>query len=269
MLRFVRRAAIVRWGVFSVVLPLLPIGAHLAAAWLNDETATVSFVNLFADGELLVLATVIAAAGIGEVTFDVLRQPGLLKPGGDLGLAVASAGALVVVVLSVLFFGLITFKDQTSRTEVNTAEQRARERVVEAAAISSRDASEPTGAQARQSSRSIRATLKDLRSARRAYARRPSRRHRAAVRRKSVRLKELSTRRRTLRQRPGIRALASASAAAAQSVTKTKREHEDGRQQAATISVVMFGVAFLAGLMLLLRSPHDGRAEPDKQRAAA
>jgi hypothetical protein len=67
-----------------------------------------SFDHLYGDGELLVLATVIAAAGIGDLVFD-LRKTGRQRVYRD---SVAIALALVCVILSVLLYGLVTLKQE-------------------------------------------------------------------------------------------------------------------------------------------------------------
>ena len=65
-----RRPTYVKWLIFGVSLPLLPLAARVLAAWLDNATQSLSFTALFSDGELLVVATVIAAAIIGDLLFD-------------------------------------------------------------------------------------------------------------------------------------------------------------------------------------------------------
>jgi hypothetical protein len=128
------RGARVKWLIFGVTLPLLPIAARIAAAWL-DGAATLGFVDLFGEGELLVLATVIAAAGIGDLVFD-LRGSRRRDSRERLRLAAVHAFALIVVVGSVLFFGLVTYANQTRADALDDlqAEQLADRLEAEAAA---------------------------------------------------------------------------------------------------------------------------------------
>ena len=67
-----------------------------------------SFVSLFGDGEFLVLATVVAAAGIGDLVFDFKRN-GVDEP---LRPAIAISAALVTVVVSALLFGLVALEHE-------------------------------------------------------------------------------------------------------------------------------------------------------------
>src|SRR6476660_6849511 len=100
-----RRAAYFKWAIFGVSLPLLPLITRALAAWLVNATQDLSFITLFSDGELLVVATVIAAAVIGDLLFDI---SGRNETRGHSAIAVLCAIALVVVVVSVLMFGLVT-----------------------------------------------------------------------------------------------------------------------------------------------------------------
>jgi hypothetical protein len=122
------RGARVKWLIFGVLIPLLPVGARFAAAWLDGRTHF-DFATFFGDGELLVLATVVAAASVGEVLFSFQRDQ---LSAGPLRTAVITASALVVVVLAVLFFGLVTYANQTqadaqARAHEQQLEQRAQE----------------------------------------------------------------------------------------------------------------------------------------------
>ncbi len=114
------RGTRVKWLIFGVLIPLLPVGARLAAAWL-DGGGTFGFTGLFGDGELLVLATVVAAASIGEVLFSFRRGH---WGSSRLRTAVITAAALVVVVMAVLFFGLVTYANQIQADAQATAQLR-------------------------------------------------------------------------------------------------------------------------------------------------
>jgi hypothetical protein len=92
-----------------VLLPLLPIGGNILSHWIDGQAAAVNFRGLFGDGELLVLATVVAAAGIGDLVFD-LRRDGR---SGQLRDAIGISFALVVVVVSVLMFGLVSLERES------------------------------------------------------------------------------------------------------------------------------------------------------------
>jgi hypothetical protein len=119
-----------KWWIFGVSLPLLPIGARVAAAWLDGQ-ASLGFVDLFGDGELLVIATVIAAAIIGELMFDLRGARSVVDDVNSFRMALLNALALIVVVGSVLFFGLVTYANQ-ARADAQTRariEQFAEERL--------------------------------------------------------------------------------------------------------------------------------------------
>lgn len=97
----------VKWSIFGVALPLLPLFAHVLAALLSPSPLTregASFTSLFSDGELLVIATVIAAAAIGDLLFDF---PGRDDLRTRTFAAVLCAIALLIVVVSVLMYGLV------------------------------------------------------------------------------------------------------------------------------------------------------------------
>jgi len=95
-----------KWAIFAVSLPLLPIVSKLFAEWMDEGTPNWSASNLFGDGELLVLATVIAAAGIGDLVFD-MRELDVRRTFRE---ATAIALALVCVVVSVTLYALVTLK---------------------------------------------------------------------------------------------------------------------------------------------------------------
>lgn len=100
-----------KWIVFVVLLPLLPVAARILAHWVNGGDQPLGFVQLFGDGELLVLAVVIAAAGIGDLVFDI--RSGRRTELRD-GLAISFA--IVVVTLSALMFGFVTLKHESEGT---------------------------------------------------------------------------------------------------------------------------------------------------------
>jgi flagellar basal body-associated protein FliL len=81
-----------------------------------------SFIALFSDGELLVVATVIAAAIIGDLPFDFSGRNEVRSP---TTIAVLCAISLLVVVISVLIFGLVTLDNQNR----SDAEQQAQKNV--------------------------------------------------------------------------------------------------------------------------------------------
>jgi hypothetical protein len=93
----------VKWGIFGVALPLLPLAAGVLAEYLNPRTHE-SFKALLGNGELLIIATVISAAVIGDLLFDVSGYSG--KNG--IIAAILCAFALLLVVVSVLAYGLVT-----------------------------------------------------------------------------------------------------------------------------------------------------------------
>lgn len=77
-----RRAAYMKWLVFGVGLPLLPFAGRALAASIDRGGFTWS--SLLGDGELLVIATVLATAVIGDLLFDFT---GLAGPTGQLRVA--------------------------------------------------------------------------------------------------------------------------------------------------------------------------------------
>ncbi len=107
-----RRASLARWALFSVSLPLLPVFATLIVHWFTNDASEITFTTVFGDGELLVLATVVAAAGIGDVFFgDDTEGP---HPSRNSALAFS----LLVVVASVFLFGLVTVTNRASRDDI-------------------------------------------------------------------------------------------------------------------------------------------------------
>ena len=119
--RLVRSGHLTKWAVFGVVLPLLPIAGHIAAAWFAADTRQLGFVSLFGDGELLVLATVVSAAAFGDLAFD-LYSNGSRRYEYRFRVAVVSALALAIVVLSVLLFGLVSYQTEARRTTLAAAQ---------------------------------------------------------------------------------------------------------------------------------------------------
>ena len=101
-----------------MLLPLLPLGARALAAWFDNSTQDLSPYKLLSDGELLVIATVIAAAIIGDLLFDFSGRNEMRT---HTTMAVLCTFALLVVVVSVLMFGLVTLDNQSS----SDAEQQA------------------------------------------------------------------------------------------------------------------------------------------------
>jgi hypothetical protein len=95
----------VKWGIFGVALPLLPLAGGLLAGLLDPRAAHLSFAALLGNGELLVIATVISAAVIGDLLFDISRHPQIV---GNIIAATLCAFALLIVVVSVLTYGLVT-----------------------------------------------------------------------------------------------------------------------------------------------------------------
>jgi hypothetical protein len=81
----------------------------LLAALLNP-LGGLSFTELLSDGELLVIATVIAAAVIGDLLFEISD---FNDPWSRIQAATLSAVALLIVVVSVLTYGLIAVRIQS------------------------------------------------------------------------------------------------------------------------------------------------------------
>lgn len=101
-----RTLNLTKWVLFGVAVPLLPIVSRMLAEWMDLGHADLRIEHLYGDGELLVLATVIAAAGIGDLIFDLqtTRRNRVYRD------SAAIAFALVCVILSVLLYGLVTLK---------------------------------------------------------------------------------------------------------------------------------------------------------------
>jgi hypothetical protein len=109
-----RRSEYARWVVFGILLPLLPIVAKIAASWFDVGHPTWEYTSLFGDGNVLVLAVVVAAAGIGDLLFDARRTTHLV-----LREALVISLALVVVVLSGVAYGLVTLKQESGQSLTN------------------------------------------------------------------------------------------------------------------------------------------------------
>lgn len=128
-----RIAVFVRWLIFGVSLPLLPIGSRAMAQWIDGSSVDFTLSGLFGDGELLVIATVVSAAGIGDLVFDLRRTSRRSTLSG----AVVASFALICVIFSVLLYGLVTLRKeaqtpaqktaiarvQTSKNDLESAEQ--------------------------------------------------------------------------------------------------------------------------------------------------
>lgn len=245
------RGARLKWWVFGVLLPLLPIGARVAAAWL-DGAGTLGFVDLFGDGELLVLATVVAAAAIGDLVFD-LRGDRRRDSRERLRIAGVHALALVVVVGSVLFFGLVTYANQTRADTLKRAQaERAADQIkADAAAREARQLE----LRARQLDRR-RQELNDRRRrvedtlAAEVEGQGPSgasgfgpfaRRSQKQARQLALASARLKAAARALRTRSALQ-----SAAATHRLTTSNADVDRGRKQAAVISVAMFFASLAA-----------------------
>jgi hypothetical protein len=127
-----RRAQYVKWLIFGVVLPLLPFAARALAAWVDNSSSSLSFTVLLGDGELLVVATVIAAAIIGDLLFDFTGNRATRT---HTSAALMCAFALVIVVASVLMFGLVTLDNQHRNDAVLLAQQSEISRIGESSQL--------------------------------------------------------------------------------------------------------------------------------------
>ncbi len=107
-----------KWLVFSVLLSLLPIGARIAASSFSGSALTAN--ELLKNGELLVLATVLTAAAIGDLVFDLnrLRE----SPGRVAGVVTVN---LLVLLVSVLYFGLVTLDNENRSAQLAAAQRDA------------------------------------------------------------------------------------------------------------------------------------------------
>lgn len=119
--RVFRIAALTKWAIFGVLLPLLPVAGHVAAAVWAGDVSELSFSSIFGDGELLVLATVVAAAAFGDLVFES-RAAASSGERAYLKIGFVSALSLFVVVLSVLFFGLVSYQNELRRTALARAQ---------------------------------------------------------------------------------------------------------------------------------------------------
>jgi hypothetical protein len=82
--------------------------ARISASWVDIGHLTTNYTTLFGDGDLLVLAVVVAAAGIGDLLFSARRHV-MIGPRE----AIAISLALFVVVLSGVAYGLVTLKQES------------------------------------------------------------------------------------------------------------------------------------------------------------
>lgn len=126
-------------------LPLLPLVARTLAAWLDNAPQGLSFTTLFSDGELLVVATVIAAAVIGDLLFDF---SGHNETRSRSTIAVLCAVALLVVIVSVLMFGLVTLDNQNRSDAEQQAQQNATVQVERSAQLAAQSDEEQNRASA-------------------------------------------------------------------------------------------------------------------------
>jgi len=99
-----------KWLIFGVALPLLPLAARVLAVFLNPFGVGQSFTDILGNGELLVIATVIAAAVIGDLLFEISDFDNTTS---RIQAACLSAVALLIVVVSVLTYGLIAVNVQS------------------------------------------------------------------------------------------------------------------------------------------------------------
>jgi hypothetical protein len=104
----IRRSAYARWILFGVLLPLLPIAAKIAASWFDVGHPTWDYRLLFGTGDVLVLAVVVAAAGIGDLLFAARNNTHVV-----LREALVISLALIVMVLSGVAYGLVTLKQES------------------------------------------------------------------------------------------------------------------------------------------------------------
>jgi hypothetical protein len=108
------------------------LAARALAAWLDNAAQSLSFTTLFSDGELLVVATVIAAAVIGDLLFDF---SGRNEMRSRTTIAILCAFALLVVVVSVLMFGLVTLDTQNRSDAEQQAQRNATTQVEQSARL--------------------------------------------------------------------------------------------------------------------------------------
>src|SRR5215471_19270131 len=113
------QASYTKWLVFGVALPLLPLAAGVLAAVLHPfPFKGPSFTNVLGDGELLVIATVIAAAVIGDLLFEISAYNDAVS---WIRAGTLCAAALLIVVVSVLIYGLIAVHSQSRDYSGETA----------------------------------------------------------------------------------------------------------------------------------------------------
>jgi hypothetical protein len=111
----VLQASYTKWLIFGVALPLLPLAAGVLAAFLNPlgngGLTFTSLNHLLGDGELLVIATVIAAAVIGDLLFEISDYNDATS---WIRAGTLCAVSLLIVVVSVLIYGLVAVHGQSS-----------------------------------------------------------------------------------------------------------------------------------------------------------
>ncbi|MFI6073830.1 hypothetical protein ACIA5C_19880 [Actinoplanes sp. NPDC051343] len=115
------KATFTRWALFGVLLPLLPIASRILTGWI-DGNAIPTFVDLFENGDLLVLAIVVSAAGIGDLVFDVNQT----KAEWSLRQAVTVSLALITIIIAVLIYGLLSLRQDSIRSDISYSDTKLR-----------------------------------------------------------------------------------------------------------------------------------------------
>lgn len=265
-----RRPTYVKWLIFGVSLPLLPLAARVLAAWLDNATQSLSFTALFSDGELLVVATVIAAAMIGDLLFDFSGRNEMRSP---TTIAVLCTFALLVVVISVLMFGLVTLDNQNR----SDAEQQAQQNATAQADQSAQLAIQSQADQNRSNALSLQARSLDNKAAaaRRNYEKQVTGTG-GALPGIGPLARELKSQALSLNQQSEI---AGAQARILYHQALTQRTKADqlleksitslaiGRKQAAVMSVIMFPAAVLTGAAALWFSTKQNEGKRDGEEA--
>jgi hypothetical protein len=90
---------LVKWFGFRVVLPLTPLVLGAFILWTNGQS--VSFERLIGRGELLLLTTVIAAGGIGELAAGSGGRWPVIR-------IILAAGNVIFVFLSAAYFSYLS-----------------------------------------------------------------------------------------------------------------------------------------------------------------
>ena len=251
--RLGRRPAYVKWWIFGVLLPLLPLGARVLAAWFDNAAKSLSFTTLLSDGELLVIATVISAAIIGDLLFDF---SGRNEVRTRTTIAVLCAFSLLVVVVSVLMFGLVTLDDQNR----SDALQQTQRTVAGQVAQSIQLAAQSNQAQTQSnflSQQIIRLNNELATSPRNVVLVRQLRDQATIFEQQSAVYRAEST---SLSHR-SIAIRSSADQLLERNVTNLAI----GRQQAAVMSLIMFVIAVLTGIAALWFSTARDEVRPDRE----